>query len=273
MTFRDLHVAGDPFILVNAWDAGSAKMMARLGAQAIGTTSGGHSFSIGRLDMGNVTRDEAIQHGVKIKAAAGLPVSADLENGFGPRAQDVYVTIQAACDAGIDGGSIEDIHYPDVVAYEFEHAVDRVRAAVDAARSHVDDFVFVARADGLMNGLYDFDEAVRRAIAFAHAGADCVYVPKLASLDQVKTLCEVVDCPVNVLGLGGLADVSRDAFAAAGVARISVGSGLARRAYGAAIEAAREMIHLGDFTQLKQAVSGKEIAALLQEEENDATGS
>ena len=261
--FRALHKPGDPFILANAWDAGSARMLAALGAQAIGTTSAGHAFTLGRPDMGHVTRDEALAHAQTLVAATPLPVSGDLENGYGEAPEVVAETIHLAAEAGLAGCSIEDTALPGTQAYPFDLALDRVRAATAAARALPRDFVFVARADGVMTGAYDFAEGLRRATAFAQVGADCVYVPLPPALKDVQDLCAAVaPCPVNALAAGPFTRHTRAEFAAAGVARISLGSALARVTHKAISKAADAMFGQGDFSDLR-GMPGDAVDALL----------
>jgi 2-methylisocitrate lyase-like PEP mutase family enzyme len=261
--FRALHRRGDPFVLMNAWDAGSARLLAALGAEAIGTTSAGFAFTLGLPDGARIGRDDALAHAADLVAATALPVSGDLENGYGEAPEHVAETIRLAADAGLAGASIEDTDLPGSGAYWFQHALERVRAAVDAARALPRDFVLVARADGLMTGAYDLEEAIRRAEAFAEVGADCVYVPLLPDLDAVRRLCAAVPVPVNVLAAGPLAHATRDDLARAGAARISVGSGLARVAHRAVLDAAREILDDGNFASLAGGASGTDVDALL----------
>ena len=260
---RALHRPGDPFILANAWDRGSAQMLAALGAEAIGTTSAGHAFTLGRPDMGHVTRDEALAHAEDLVAATPLPVSGDFENGFGEAPGTVAETIRLAAEAGLAGCSIEDTALPDTGAYPFDLALERVKAAVAAARALPRDFVFVARADGVMNGAYDFAEGLRRAKAYAEAGADCVYVPIPPALEEIATLCAAVDCPVNALAAGPFIKHSRAEYAAIGVARISLGSALARVTHKAISQAAHAMFGAGDFSLLR-GMPGGAVDDLLQ---------
>ena len=260
--FRALHVPGDPFILANAWDAGSARMLAALGAQAIGTTSAGHAFTLGRPDMGHVTRDEALAHAEALVAATPLPVSGDFENGYGAAPETVADTIRLAAEAGLAGCSIEDTDLPGTGAYQRAFAVERVRAAAAAARALPRDFVFVARADGVMNGAYDMDEALARITAFAEAGADCVYVPLPPDMAALQAICRAVKVPVNALAAGPFAHVSRSEFAASGVARISLGAALARATHAVVRDAAKAMFDAGDFTSLG-GISGDVVDAML----------
>ncbi|MEO1313587.1 MAG: isocitrate lyase/phosphoenolpyruvate mutase family protein [Pseudomonadota bacterium] len=259
--FRALHKPGDPFVLANAWDVGSARMLAALGAQAIGTTSAGHAFTLGRPDMGHVTRDESLAHAQSLVEATPLPVSGDFENGYGPAPEDVAETIRLASEVGLAGCSIEDMDLPGSDAYDRAHAVERVEAGVAAARALTKDFVFVARADGVMNGVYDMAEAMARVRAYAEAGADCVYVPLPPDMAGVAEVCAAVEIPVNALAAGKFTKVSRADFAAAGVARISLGSALARATHEVIQEVATAMFEEGDFTGLR---GGSGIDALLE---------
>ena len=261
--FRELHKPGKPFVLANAWDIGSAKVLTAMGAEAIGTTSSGHAFTIGKVDMGHVTRDEALAHAQDLVAATHLPVSGDFENGYGDAPEEVAETARRAGEVGLAGCSVEDTDMHDAGAYDFDLAVERVRAGAAAARALGRDFVFVARADGVMNGVYDIDEAVRRIRAFDEAGADCLYVPLPAALEDHKRVIEATDKPVNVLAAGPYTGVSRAEFAAMGAARISVGAALARVAQSAFIGAARHMLDDGDFSGLKASLPGDEIDALV----------
>jgi 2-methylisocitrate lyase-like PEP mutase family enzyme len=261
--FRALHRRGDPFVLANAWDAGSARVLAALGAQAIGTTSAGFAFTLGLPDGARIGRDQALAHAADLVAATPLPVSGDLENGYAADPEGVAETIRLAAEAGLAGASIEDTDLPGAGAYDRTLAVERVRAAAAAARALPRDFVLVARADGVMLGSYGLDEALTRIRAFAAVGADCVYVPLLPDLAAVRAVCDRVAVPVNVLAAGPLTAASRAELAAAGTARISLGSGLARLAQAALVRAAGEIIGGGDFRGLAAAARGSEIDALL----------
>lgn len=262
--FRALHQPGNPFILANAWDLGSAKMLAALGAQAIGTSSAAHAFTLGRPDMGRVSRDEALSHAQDIVDATNLPVSGDFENGFGTDPDVVAETVRLSAEVGLAGISIEDTDLPDATPYGFDLAVERIRAAAAAARALPQDFVLVARADGVMNGQYDQAEALRRVIAFDQAGADCIYVPIPKSFDDLKEICAATTKPVNALAAGPYTQFSRTVFAEIGVARISLGSALARVTHRAIHDAATAMFGHGDFAPLgANTISGSEIDKLL----------
>ena len=264
MSFRDLHRKGDPFILANAWDAGSARMLAALGAPAIATSSAAHAFTLGRPDGGTVTRDEALAHAQALVAAVNLPVSGDFENGFGHAPEDCAETVRLSAEVGLAGISIEDAALPENRAYPLEEAVERIRAAASAARALPRDFVLVARADGVMNGHYDIDEAIRRIRAFDAAGADCLYVPLPKTLDDLKSVIAATDKPVNVLVAGPVYSlIPRADYAAMGAARLSLGSALARVTHGVIRDTANAMFGSGDFSPLSKAMPGGDVDALL----------
>ncbi|MEM8776932.1 MAG: isocitrate lyase/phosphoenolpyruvate mutase family protein [Pseudomonadota bacterium] len=263
--FRELHRPGDPFTLMNVWDIGSAKVAASLGAKALATTSGGHAFTIGKLDMGFVTRDEALAHAQDIVAATPLPVSGDLENGYGDAPEDVAETVRFAAEAGLAGCSIEDTNMADYGSYDFDLAVERIRAGAAAARALGRDFVFVARADGIMNEVYDTEEAIRRLQAFDKAGADCLYAPLPPSLEDQRRICAATQKPVNALAAGKLIKATRADLADAGVARISLGSLLARVTHAALINTAQRILNDGDFSDFLTGASGDDVDALLQD--------
>ncbi len=261
--FRNLHRPGNPFILANAWDAGSARMLEALGAEAIGTSSAAHAFTLGRPDMGHVTRDEALAHASSLVAAVNVPVSGDFENGFGDDPDTCATTVRLAFDVGLAGISIEDTALPSSTAYERTFAIERIRAASAAARALPGDFVLVARADGVMNGQYDLDEALARLAGYEASGADCVYVPLPGTLEDQARICAATTLPVNALAAGPFTQYTRAQFAAAGVARISLGSALARATHRVINDAASTMFQQGDFSILSQSISGDVVDALL----------
>jgi 2-methylisocitrate lyase-like PEP mutase family enzyme len=254
--FRALHRPGDPFVLANAWDAGSARLLAALGAEAIGTTSAGFAFTRGLPDGARVTRDEALAHAQDLVAATPLPVSADLENGYADDPEGVAGTVRLACEAGLAGLSIEDTALPGTGSYPFDLAVERVRAAASAARALPRDLVVVARADGVMTGAYDLAEGVRRLQAFEAAGADGLFLPVPPDMEAVRLICRSLSRPVNALASGRFAGVTRAEFAAAGVARISLGGALARVGQRAVVEAAQAIFGAGSFAALAKAAEG-----------------
>jgi 2-methylisocitrate lyase-like PEP mutase family enzyme len=249
--FRELHDGPGTFVIPNPWDIGTARILAALGFRALATTSAGFAFSRGRRDgEGLVTREETLAHAQTIVEATDLPVSADLENGFGDDPQTVAETIRAAAAAGLVGGSVEDATAdPRRPIYGHRHAAERVAAAVEAARSLPFPFVLVARAENFLHGRPDLDDTIRRLKSFAAAGADVLYAPSLPDLDAVKAVCAAVSPrPVNVLAGARGSPFTVENLAAAGVRRISVGSALSRAALGAFLRAAHEIIDKGTFT-------------------------
>lgn len=261
--FFDLHQSGC-FVIPNPWDIGSARMMAAAGARALATTSAGYAFTLGRPDMGRVTRDEMLAHAQAIVGATALPVSGDLENGFADDPDGVAETIRLAAEAGLSGCSIEDTRMVEGhPAYDFELAVERIRAAASAARALGRPFILCARADGVMNGAYDLGEALRRIRAFEAAGADLLYVPVPPGVDELRQVVAAVRAPVNALAAGPLRDIRVADFAALGVRRISLGSTLARAAQTVIRDRMAEILGEGDFSGLKTAAPGGEIDAML----------
>lgn len=261
--FHDLHQSGC-FVIPNPWDIGSARMMAALGAKALATTSAGFAFTLGRPDMGRVSRDEALAHAEAIVAATNLPVSGDFENGFADAPEEVAETVRLASGAGLSGCSVEDTQMVDGnPAYDFDLAVERVRAASAAAKALPHPFVFCARADGVMNGAYGLDEAIRRIRAFEEAGADLLYVPVPPGVEELKQVLGAVSKPVNALAAGPLSRCSVGELAALGVRRISLGSMVARATHAVIRDATRAMLEEGSFVPLKGAASGGEIDAML----------
>ena len=248
-TFRDLHTRENPFVLANAWDKGTACLFAGLGAKALATSSGAHAFTLGRSDLGTITRSEALAHAEDIVSATSLPVSGDFENGFGDAPDIVEETIKLSAEIGLAGISIEDISYPDTQPYDFEFAVERIRAASAMARTLSNDFVLVARADGFMHDLYDLEESIRRIQAFETAGADCVYVPYLQDLAAVTKVCNSVSIPVNV-GVSTVENVGLKEFAKAGAARISLGMAMATATHTTLHNVSTSIFENGDFSQL-----------------------
>jgi 2-methylisocitrate lyase-like PEP mutase family enzyme len=267
--FRALHAGPKAFIIPNPWDAGSARILAALGFQALATTSAGFAFSLGRRD-GQVTREEALEHCRAIAEASDLPVSADLENCFGDDARTVAETIRLAGSTGIVGGSVEDAT-SDGQIYDHAHAVERVAAAVESARGLPFPFTLTARAENFLNGRADLDDTIRRLQAFAAAGADVLYAPGLTSLDAIRTVCaEVAPRPVNVLaGMKG-ANFPLAELEAVGVRRISVGGALARAALGALLRAGREMKEKGTFTFVDEAAPSVEVNGIMTDRSREA---
>jgi 2-methylisocitrate lyase-like PEP mutase family enzyme len=262
-TFHALHQQGC-FVIPNPWDMGSARMMAASGAVALATSSAAFAFTLGRPDMGHVTRDDALRHAEDIVRATPLPVSGDFENGFADAPGDIAETIRLAAEAGLSGCSIEDTMMSgDNPAYDFELAVERIKAAVDAARSLKQPFILCARADGVMNGVYDLGEGIRRIQAFEKAGADLVYIPVPPGPEELKRVIASVKAPVNALAAGPLTKLSVKEIAAIGARRISLGSMIARVTHAAIAEQMDAIIKDGDFTKLSAAASGSKIDAML----------
>ena len=262
--FRQLHLSGKPFVLANAWDIGSARMYAALRAKAIGTSSAAYAFTLGRADMGNVTLDEMLAHAEDMVSATKLPVSGDFENGFADDPDTVAQTVKLAAEVGLAGISIEDTQLPSANSYSFELAVERIKAAAATARSLSTDFILVARADGLMNNKYDLLDAIKRIQAFESVGADCVYIPCLPSLEAVKTVCQAVSIPVNVLAVGAITKLSTQQLAAAGVARISLGSANVSEVHKVMHDTMMAILNQGDFSRLGNGLPSDYMEELLE---------
>jgi 2-methylisocitrate lyase-like PEP mutase family enzyme len=259
--FRKLHEGPGAFLIPNPWDAGSARLLTALGFEALATTSAGLAFSLGRRDgEGLVTREEALAHIREIVGASALPVSADLENGFGDAPEEAAETIRLGAAAGLVGGSIEDATGDErKPIYDHCQAVERVTAAVAAARALPFPFTLTARAENFLHGRADLDDTLRRLQAFADAGADVVYAPGLPSLEAIRTVCAAV-APRPVNALVGAAGRSVAELAQVGVRRISTGSALHRAAMGGFWTAAKEVKEKGTFTFLEKAVPFAELS-------------
>ncbi|WP_323114580.1 isocitrate lyase/phosphoenolpyruvate mutase family protein [Pseudomonas guariconensis] len=255
--FKALHEREGAFVIPNPWDAGSARLLASLGFEALATTSAGFAFSLGRPDAeGALSLEETLGNAQSIVDATPLPVAADLENGFGDLPQACAETIRRAAEAGLVGGSIEDASgRPDAPIYDFGLSVERVRAAVQAARALPFPFTLCARAENLLHGRLDLDDTIRRLQAYAEAGADVLYAPGLRNVDEIRAVVQAVaPKPVNVLmGLAGV-PLSVNQLQGLGVKRISVGSSLARAALGAFQRAALEIRDQGTFDYSAQAM-------------------
>jgi len=241
--FQALH-AGEAFVIPNPWDSGSARMLAALGFRALATTSSGFAFTLGRMD-GSATLDEVIEHTATLDRATELPVSVDLENGYGSDPESAARAITRVAEAGAVGGSIED-YDPDGHLYDLPHAVARIEAAVEAARSLGFPFTLTARAENHIRGKPDLDDTIARLRAFEEAGADVLYAPGLRSTDEIRAVCQAVARPVNVLAVPAL---SLAEIVAAGARRISVGGALTWVAMRAAADAAMTLRE-GDLSPL-----------------------
>jgi 2-methylisocitrate lyase-like PEP mutase family enzyme len=260
--FKALHERAGAFVIPNPWDMGSARILADAGFEALATTSAGLAFSLGRAD-GRVTREEKLAHCRQICEATDLPVSADLEKCFADEPAGVAETIRLAAATGLVGGSVEDATGdPAKPIYDFDFAVERVRAAVAAARSLPFPFTLTARAENLLRSKRDMADTIRRLQAFEAAGADVLYAPGLSTLEEVRAVVSAVKKPVNVLVVASANEFNAASLAAAGAKRISVGGTLSRVAYGAVLAAAREMKDKGGFSFTFDGVSNKELNAL-----------
>ena len=248
--FRALHAASDPFVIANAWDAGSAKVLTALGFPALATSSGAHAGVLGRRD-GQVNRDEALVHAKAIVEATTLPVSADLEKGFGDTSRDAAETIRMAAEIGLVGGSIEDATGdPARPLMDIGLATERIAAAAQAARAAGFPFVLTARTENFLRGNPDLDDTIRRLQAFETAGADVLMAPGVPDLESVRAICTSVGKPVNFMaGIPGKSFTVAE-LAAVGVKRISLATSLHRAAMTALLAAAKEVKEHGTFQYL-----------------------
>ncbi len=261
--FRALHAREGAFIIPNPWDVGTARILARLGFEALATTSAGFAFSTGVTDN-HVGRDRMISHVAKLCAVTDLPVSADLENGFGDEPKAVAETIRRAAAAGVAGGSIEDsVNRPGGSVYELGFAVDRVRAAAEAAHSLPYTFTLTARCENFLLGNPDLKDTIARLQAYQEAGADVLYAPCITTREEIAAVVSSVDRPVNFLMGTQPQRYSLSELSAMGVKRISVGSALATAALGAFLRGAREMRESGTFTYTEDSAGFGEISDLL----------
>jgi len=242
--FLELHGRDRPLLLANAWDVGSAKLLASLGYQALATTSSGYAASLGRLDYG-ITREESLAHAAALVVATDLPVSADLEDCFAVDTAGVIETVRLALDAGLAGCSIEDWNPREQRLYDVDDAAERVAAAAAAAHAGDAQLVLTARAENYLRGNPDVNDTIARLQAYQAAGADVLYAPALDHHEELREMLAKVERPVNVLARRGTPSVA--ALAEMGVKRISVGGGFAFAAYGAAVQTARELMSDGTY--------------------------
>lgn len=262
--FRTLHERGT-FVIANCWDGGSARVLGGLGFPALATSSAATAYTYGRLD-GQITRDEALAQARIICAATPLPVSGDLENGFGAEPREVARTIELAAQAGLVGGSIEDATGDaSRPIFDFTLAVERVAAAAEAARSLPFPFTLTARTENFLNGRDDLDDTLRRLQAFEKAGADVLFAPGLPTLESVRTVCDSVGKPVNFMVAIPGKSFSVAELAAAGVRRISLATTTYRAAMGGLAAAARDILDTGSFGYLGRIMSGAQLEKYLQE--------
>ncbi len=264
--FSTMHQPGAAFVMPNAWDIGSARMMAGLGFDALATTSAGFAFSMGDVDQIGVTsRASAIEHCREIVKATELPVSADLEDGFGATPEIVAETVAIAAEAGLVGCTIEDVTGDqENPIYPFADAVERISAAVEASRSIGFPFTLTARAENFLHGRPDLDDTIKRLQAFEAAGADVLYAPGLPDLAAIEKVCRSLEKPVNVVVGISPKGLTVEALRNVGVARISLGSALSRVAYGAAIAAAKRIVETGTFDLAETGMSFSEIENLIK---------
>lgn len=264
LKFQALHQQPRAFVIANAWDAGSARLLAGLGFEAIATSSGAFAGTLGRHD-GKVTRDELLSHVRQVAGAVDVPVSADMEKGFGDSPKDVAEMIRLAAQTGLAGGSIEDATgNEDQPLFDFNHAVERIAAAVEAVRSLPTPFTLTARSENFLRGNPDLDDTIRRLQAFEKAGADVLFAPLLPDLAAVRTVCSSLSKPVNfMVGVPGRS-FSVAELEAAGVKRISLATSLYRAAMSGLYAAAAEIKEKGTFGYLDRLVSSKELSKFLQ---------
>ena len=262
--FRALHQGSRAFVIPNPWDAGSARILAGLGFQALATSSGASAGLLGRRD-GHVTREEALTQARGIVAATDLPVSADLEKGFGDAPGDAAETIRRAGEVGLVGGSIEDATGDtNKPLYDLAHATERVAAAVQAARALPFAFTLTARAENFLRGNPNLDDTIKRLQAFEHAGADVLFAPGLPDLAAVRAVCSAVSRPVNfMVGIRGKSFTVAE-LEAAGVKRISLATSLYRAAMSGLLDAAREVKDKGSFTYLDRSLTTQELNGFMQ---------
>jgi len=262
--FRALHEGDSAFIIPNPWDVGSARLLTHFGFEALATTSMGHAFSRGRLDN-SLDREETLAYASQIVSATHLPVSADLEKGFGDSPGVVAETIRLAANVGLIGGSIEDATgAPDRPIYELNHAIERVRAAAEAAHSLPFPFTLTARAENYLHRRPDIRDTVKRLQAYQDAGADVLYAPGLTTRDEIVTVVSSVNRPVNVvMGLQGV-QLTLAELSGLGVKRVSLGSALYRTAIGAFMRAAQEMQESGSFSFAGLAATPHELSRIMR---------
>jgi 2-methylisocitrate lyase-like PEP mutase family enzyme len=262
--FRALHERAGAFIMPNPWDAGTAKILASLGFEALATTSLGLANALGRIDgTGAVTREDVLQNCRAIAAATDLPVNADLENCYADAPREAAETIRLAAETGVVGGSIED-STGDAASpiYDFSLAVERVAAAAEVAHSLPVPFMLTARAENFLHGRADLDDTIKRLQAFAAAGADVVFAPGLRDLATIRTVAAAVTKPLNVVMSAADPSLTVAQLAEAGVKRISVGGALSRLALAAFMKGAREMREHGSFAWVRETMPGSETKAI-----------
>lgn len=264
--FVELHKPGNCFVIPNPWDRGSARLLSHLGFKALASTGAGFAFSQGRSDL-SINVKEMLGHLSELASATNLPVSADLQNGFGDAPEDVAITIVEASKTGIVGGSIEDasgnLNAP---IYALEYAADRIRSAAEAAKSLPFKFMLTARAENYLYGKPDVKDTIRRLQAYQEAGADVLFAPGIQSKEDIRSIVGSVDRPLNVImGFQGI-QLTVSELQELGVTRISLGGSLARAAYGELVRAATEVLSQGSFNYATNAITGKEINGIFARE-------
>lgn len=262
--FAALHQRSGAFVVGNPWDRGAARILEHLGFEALATTGAGYAFSRGTTDLAIATRG-MLPHFADLCAATDLPVTADLQNGYGDRPEEVAACIRDAAQTGLVGGSIEDLSgKAETPLFDIGHARERIVAAAEAARALPFKFMLTARAESLVVGTPDLGATIARLQAYQEAGADVLFAPGLRSLADIQTVIAAIDRPLNVIiGFAGV-QLTVPALAAIGVKRISVGGSLARAAYGALLRAGRELLTDGTCTYVDEAVSGAELSAIMR---------
>lgn len=265
--FRELHARPQTLVLANPWDAGSAKLLTALGYEALATTSLGFANTLGRVDgTGAVSRAELLENCRAICAATTLPVTADLENGYAHAPAEAATIIAAAAASGVVGGSIEDASGdPQKPIYDFSHAVERVAAAVEAARALPFPFTLTARAENLLHGRHDMDDTIRRLQAFEAAGADVLYAPGMRDLETIRTVLSAIRKPLNVVMSALDPSLGVKDLEALGVRRISVGGAMSRVALAAFLKSARELREHGTFGWIRDAIPTKDLKPMFRD--------
>ena len=261
--FYALHQRNAVFVIPNPWDIGTARLLAHVGFEALATTSGGYAFSLGLAD-GAVTREQMVQHVSEIASATDLPISADLQDGFGDSPEAAADTIRLAAQAGASGGSIEDVPRQAKSAYDYAHAVERIRAAAEVVRNLPFRFTLTARSENFLIGRPDLGDTIKRLQGYQEAGADVLFAPGLTTAEDMSAVVRSVDRPVNVvMGLRN-SRLTVAQLSEIGVRRISVGSALSRAALGAFLRAAHELKDQGTFEFAQQGVDYGEMNAMFQ---------
>ncbi|MCG8493318.1 MAG: isocitrate lyase/phosphoenolpyruvate mutase family protein [Sneathiellales bacterium] len=267
--FAALHKRGTAFFLPNPWDVGSTKMVTALGAEALATTSAGYAFSNGKTSaVGEINREEALTHAEELVKATHLPVSADLENGYGKDPEAVAKTIERAIEIGLAGCTIEDTSGDeDNPLYDASLAIERIAAASETARKLDPDFMLTARSENYLFGRSDLDDTLHRLLGYQNVGADVLYAPGLPDLATIKQVCDAVERPVNVVAGIGLKGVTMQELQECGVTRVSAGSALSRVAFGAMTQSMKEILETGSFDSFQKAASFSSLDKLIQKAE------